>query len=804
MVDKLCEKSAQNTSEFPVLVRGATVHVTVSGEETEVFGGSRSPVSNFSSWGPVLKYNKGGSSPVHTPRRSSLAYSGIGACWRTPNGVELFRRYLEQEGKPHADTLNFWFACEGLKKQQDPDKITQLIRVIFRSFFLKAQLAIPEPLRREVNRRIKEFDAVQVEVENLINDTTYPNFLKSDLYLQHVNDAAGSSSGTSSEGTTSSGGSSSGGRGTGPPGGVLPTLHEDAELVTTAAAGDSALPLTRDMLMVTQKRRALELRPKQEAYAGMYLPYAHHLYHHSLSHPPHPAYSSYNPVSRQDSRAAVGEFGRPYGLGQPLPHRQFHVHPMNPDTFASILIEKLEAVNREQDAQDKLERKLQEGEVVGPEETGVLDPGVGPRTLADAIRDRLQVDDDNNDQAILDQHVSRVWSDLTPSRSPGLISPRPRSPEGRRRSAAGTMPLSGLIPALVSPTAAIPSSHFGNMGLIHNVPHPYQSHSRPSHYPRHGRKDKVSASPRSFILPLDYTGNKHNMAVTVARRTRFTLYTAATGQRGHDGRYRQSREVSRRSSSSKKTLTDLTDSGVSMVSGSTPTLHPPAAPCKDSRVLSWLLESEKQGGPSGPHSHSDRDKHRLRAGTATSPIATRHGRKPAVPYTGSRSGSLERSSGAVSWGGTGPAQPFVADPCMPPLPLPHTPTQLEEARRRLLEEEGRARSSRQRPSLSSKSEAPQSGQSTLSRSGRGGSSDFTTVVFSFCDEQFPYRTKIPGRPVTLRQFKECLPKKGSYRYFFKTECEELDMRVIQEEIMDDNEVLPLWEGKVMAQVKPVE
>jgi axin 1 len=42
-------------------------------------------------------------------------------------------------------------------------------------------------------------------------------------------------------------------------------------------------------------------------------------------------------------------------------------------------------------------------------------------------------------------------------------------------------------------------------------------------------------------------------------------------------------------------------------------------------------------------------------------------------------------------------------------------------------------------------------------------SEFTTVVFSFCDEQFPYRTKIPGRAITLRQFKEYLPKKGSYR-----------------------------------------
>lgn len=41
--------------------------------------------------------------------------------------------------------------------------------------------------------------------------------------------------------------------------------------------------------------------------------------------------------------------------------------------------------------------------------------------------------------------------------------------------------------------------------------------------------------------------------------------------------------------------------------------------------------------------------------------------------------------------------------------------------------------------------------------------DVTTVVFHFCEEQFPYRTKIPGTHVTLRQFKEYLPKKGNYR-----------------------------------------
>lgn len=62
----------------------------------------------------------------------------------------------------------------------------------------------------------------------------------------------------------------------------------------------------------------------------------------------------------------------------------------------------------------------------------------------------------------------------------------------------------------------------------------------------------------------------------------------------------------------------------------------------------------------------------------------------------------------------------------------------------------------------SQNQSVQSNQSTL-RKTKQDMGDFTTVVFSFCDEQFPYRTKIPGHNVTLKQFKEYLPKKGSYR-----------------------------------------
>jgi axin 1 len=156
---------------------------------------------------------------------------------------------------------------------------------ISRRFFLKTQLAIPDELRKEVNRHIKEgkdllagdvFDGVQAAVENLINETTYPNFLKSDMYLQHVQVMQNGELSLGSTSSSSSSGSSSGcGRDLSCGGPPLPTLYEDIELVTETgssgcgklpAIGNDVLPLTKDMLIATQKRRASELRPKPEAY----------------------------------------------------------------------------------------------------------------------------------------------------------------------------------------------------------------------------------------------------------------------------------------------------------------------------------------------------------------------------------------------------------------------------------------------------------------------------------------------------------------------------------------------------------
>ena len=105
-----------------------------------------------------------------------------------------------------------------------------------------------------------------------------------------------------------------------------------------------------------------------------------------------------------------------------------------------------------------------------------------------------------------------------------------------------------------------------------------------------------------------------------------------------------------------------------------------------------------------------------------------------------------------------------------------TASKLEETKRRLEDETRRSRRYTQQHVL-----PPMQQQHTasFSNSSSGSSSlhhqslppplpakpqETTTVVFSFCDEEYPYRTKIPGTQPTLKQFKDYLPKKGHFRY----------------------------------------
>ncbi|XP_017770962.1 PREDICTED: axin isoform X1 [Nicrophorus vespilloides] len=651
-----------------------------------------------------------------------------------PDGVDLFKEYLKEEGKPHVDALEFWFACEGLREQSEPNR-TQLIKFIYKRFFIKSALPIGEDCKREVTRRVKSsevqnvYDEAQAQVERHINFTTYANFIKSDKYLYYIQTVQNPTGGDLRSSREASLACSVD---------PLPIIYEDSEFSQqqqlahghTPGTGctstgydtptlDGPMKLTKDMLLLTQKNRAMDVRPKPEAYAAnMYRGSAH----------PY-QYSSYNPVSRQDSEIqslsshsdARTESDKLSRTGSSIDerhraarrvrqnaamNRETHMQetliprtqrqdmekcrPLPPDQFANILIDKLENLKRNQDQQERLRRKMKENENA----VNVNDKsrrGAQFRELAKVMRERLQVEDDT-DQGILDAHVCRVFPDK-PAR-------------------------------LDKDGFSLYSCDSGNV-------HDYAEGS-----------DHVKVMVKSKSMP---------------ERDRF--------MRGNNPNRRCS------VTSSKKTLNDFTDSGVSVYSDVPPTAH-----AKNQRLWHQDVDCRNSASyTSSEPSSSSSSKHRPHPimNAAASPTTNRH----------------------------------MPDPGMPLLPPPNIDEQLEEARRRLKEDDMRTRSRQRKyyPEMQT-----QSSQSTLRKSMRGprpstnDSEEVTSVVFSFCDERLPYRTKIPGRQITLRQFKEYLPKKGNYEYFFKTECEELDKQAIQLKVSNDTDVLPLWEGRINALVKPID
>ena len=78
--------------------------------------------------------------------------------------------------------------------------------------------------------------------------------------------------------------------------------------------------------------------------------------------------------------------------------------------------------------------------------------------------------------------------------------------------------------------------------------------------------------------------------------------------------------------------------------------------------------------------------------------------------------------------------------------------------------------------------------------------EFTTAVYKFPQEKedMPYRVKIPGKFVTLRHVKEFMPKKGAFRYYFKTE---IDGEVCFEEETDDRAQVPMFQAKIIVQCR---
>lgn len=91
---------------------------------------------------------------------------------------------------------------------------------------------------------------------------------------------------------------------------------------------------------------------------------------------------------------------------------------------------------------------------------------------------------------------------------------------------------------------------------------------------------------------------------------------------------------------------------------------------------------------------------------------------------------------------------------------------------------------------------------SFSESNAREASGISTKVLYFTEKTVtPFLTSIPRRlgEITLGDFKEAIDRPGMFRYHFKALDPEFG--TVKEEVIDDGDVVPGWEGKIVAWVE---
>ncbi|NXO36427.1 AXIN1 protein, partial [Locustella ochotensis] len=776
----------------------------VPGEEGELVSTDPRPVSHgfYSGKSDVVRNE----TSTATPRRSDLdlGYEPEGSASPTPpylkwaeslhsllddqDGINLFRTFLKQEDC--ADLLDFWFACSGFRKLEpcvsNEEKRLKLAKAIYKKYILDNNGIVSRQIKPATKSFIKDcvmklqidpdmFDQAQTEIQCMIEDNTYPLFLKSDIYLEYTR-TGGESPKIYSDPSSGSG------TGKGLPG-YLPTLNEDEEWkcdqeAEPEASRDSAPSsrLTQKLLLETATQRAASARRYSEG---------REFRHGSWREPVNPYYvntgyalapaTSANDSEQQSMSSDADTMSLtdssvdgipPYRLRKqhrremqesakangrvPLPHiprtyrmpKDIHVEP---EKFAAELINRLEEVQKEREAEEKLEERLKR--VRAEEEGEDADISSGPSVMSHKMPSAqafhhfapryaemgcagMQMRDahEENPESILDEHVQRVMK--TPgcqSPGPGRHSPKPRSPE------------SGHLGKLPGTLGTIPpghGKHTTKSGMKLDAPNLYH-HKHVYHHIHHHSmmkpKEQIEAEATQRVQnSFAWNVDSHNYA-TKSRNYSENLGMAPVpmDSLGYSGK---ASLLSKRNV--KKTDSGKSDGANYEMPGSPEDVE------KNQKILQWIIEGEKEISRHKKTNHGS------------------SGAKKQLSHDMARPLSIERPVTVHPWVSAQlrnvvqPSHPFIQDPTMPPNPAPNPLTQLEEARRRLEEEEKRAGKLPLKQRLK-----PQK------RPGSGASQPCENIVvaYYFCGEPIPYRTLVKGRVVTLGQFKELLTKKGNYR-----------------------------------------
>ncbi|KAE8300471.1 Axin-1 Axis inhibition protein 1 [Larimichthys crocea] len=758
------------------------------------------PLSSSSKMGDPSSYTPSSSSA--TPRRPDLdlGYEPEGSASPTPpylkwaeslhsllddqEGIQLFRNFLCQEGC--ADLLDFWFACSGFRKTSQ-EKRAKLAKAIYRKYIVDGSGIVSRQIKAATKSFIRDcvgrphpdpamFEQAQTEIQGMMEENTYPLFLKSDLYLEYTRTGGESPKPNPSDQSPSSGPAK-------PVPGYLPTLAEDEEWRCGGGGGGGmreveeekdeeecgdtpAGRLTHSLLMQTAPQRATTNRRRQDS--REYRPWREPVnpYYANMGYARAPATSA-NDSEQQSMSSDADTLSLTDSSVDGIPpyrYRKQHRKEMHESAKANGRV------------------PLPIYLILTPPPLIVSPPLYGARysettanTATVATYGGLVAMEDSHDDDpnLLDEHVQRVM------KTPGCQSP------GATNSTLGgggrhTPPKTSRSPD-------------GGTGPPHYPPHRGAGHSLPAagvkgihhhkqlyhHRGREGQEEAGSRSQANFMWNGDrhqYPGRSRNYADGAGASTIEGMGYSSKGS-----------TLSRRGCKKASETSGKGDESGRGVEAQVPLEDLE----RNQKILQWMMDGDRQR--KSTHSSSTSSSRRMGA-SSESPRPTSVERPGAVhPWV---SAQLRNNPSSVSTAIPGssstqvqPSHPFIQDPAMPPNPAPNPLTQLEEARRRLEEE-------RRRNALQQAKQRHKSGKRQVCEN--------MTVAYYFCGEPIPYRTSVKGRVVTLGQFKELLTKKGHYRFYFKKVSDEFDCGVVFEEVRDDDAILPIFEEKIIGKVEKVD
>ncbi|CAB1341765.1 unnamed protein product [Coregonus sp. 'balchen'] len=784
----------------------------VPGEEGELVSSDGRPYSHgFYSFKSESHKNEASTA---TPRRPDLdlGYEPEGSASPTPPYLNGFRKLEANEG-------------------QGEEKKLKLAKAIYKKYILDNNGIVSRQIKPATKSFIKDcvirlhidpamFDQAQTEIQTMIEENTYPLFLKSDIYLEYTRTGGESPKLYSDQSSVSGGGKVLPG--------YLPTLNEDEEWRCDHELEEQqesdptpSNRLTQKLLQETASQRVTSTKRFQDSHEYRHVPWREPVnpYYVNMGYAMAPATSAND--SEQQSMSSASDVDTLSLTDSSRTNRipkDIHVEP---EKFAADLISRLEGVLREREAQEKLEERLKR---VRLEEEGDdadistatsfsshrLPPGAHPQhynnpRYSDIGYNGLVLRPDaheENPESILDDHVQRVMK--TPGcQSPGTgrHSPKSRSPDG--------FPAGGKVPGPGMPLPTGPGKHPARLGpkgeaASHQYHHKHVHHI---HHPAGGKpKEQVEADATIRVNGNFPWGMEQHHYGSKSRNYADGMGPSPMDPMGYS---------SKGSTLSKRPF----KKGEEVRTIEVPV--PPEDVERNQKILQWMMEGEAVRNKKSPY------------GSTTGSKKTPSSHEVSRPSSVERPGAVHPWVSAQLRNNVQPSHPFIQDPTMPPNPAPNPLTQLEEARRRLEEEKKKTGTlqTKQRyvmeviqrgraavrpalfPPLSvvpavsdtelSESEYVQSGL-PQHKATKKPACENITVAYYFCGEPIPYRTSVKGRMVMLGQFKELLTKKGSYRYYFKKVSDEFDCGVVFEEVREDDAILPIFEEKIIGKVEKID